>query len=146
MATLKKDRKLVFKTNYHLTQVKWRSKVLQNAFWRMHSAILSTFIKLPIVIKTIVLSIFEWPYYTSFSVPSNFIPTPKHFWNLQYGHLFLWLLSIGQLRLSTHEYTFLFCTVRLKNPENYKHTIMQNAQINKYLSMYGISCSVLWTW
>ena len=29
-----------------------------------HSAILSTFIKLPVVIKTVVLSIFEWPFYT----------------------------------------------------------------------------------
>ena len=33
-----------------------------------HSAILSTFIKLPFVIKTSVLSIFEWPFYTGFSV------------------------------------------------------------------------------
>lgn len=51
-------------------------------------------------------------------LPSNFMPTLRHFWNRQYGHLFRWLLSIWQLRLSTHEYTFLFCTVRLKNPEN----------------------------
>ena len=29
-----------------------------------HSAILSTFIKLPFAIKTFVLSIFEWPLYT----------------------------------------------------------------------------------
>ena len=29
-----------------------------------HSAILSTFVKLPIVIKIFVLSIFEWPFYT----------------------------------------------------------------------------------
>ena len=34
-----------------------------------HSAILSTFIKLPFVIKSIVLSIFEWPFYTGFTVP-----------------------------------------------------------------------------
>ena len=33
-----------------------------------HSAILSTFIKLPFVIKIFVLSIFEWPFYTSFTV------------------------------------------------------------------------------
>ena len=54
-------------------------------------------------------------------VPSNFIPTVRHFWNLQKGHLFLWLLSMRQVRLSTHEYTFLFCTVRLKNPANVCH-------------------------
>ena len=33
-----------------------------------HSAILSTFIKLPIIIKIFVLSIFEWPFYTGFTV------------------------------------------------------------------------------
>ena len=33
-----------------------------------HSAILSTFIKLPFVIKNFVLSIFEWLFYTSFTV------------------------------------------------------------------------------
>ena len=35
-----------------------------------HSAILSTFIKLPFVIKIFVLSIFEWPFYTGYTVPS----------------------------------------------------------------------------
>ena len=33
-----------------------------------HSAVLSTFIKLPFVIKIFVLSIFEWPFYTGFTV------------------------------------------------------------------------------
>ena len=33
-----------------------------------HSAILSTFIKLPIVIKIFVLSIFEWSFYTGFTL------------------------------------------------------------------------------
>ena len=32
-----------------------------------HSAILLTFIKLPFVIKTSVLSIFEWPFYTGYT-------------------------------------------------------------------------------
>ena len=35
---------------------------------REYSAILSTFSKLPVVIKTFVLSIFEQPFYTSFTV------------------------------------------------------------------------------
>ena len=35
---------------------------------REHSAILSTFIKLSVVIKTFILSIFEWPLYTDFTV------------------------------------------------------------------------------
>ena len=39
---------------------KCRSKVLQNAP-REHYAILSTFIKLPFVFKSFLLSIFEWP-------------------------------------------------------------------------------------
>ena len=30
-----------------------------------HSAILSTFVKLPFVIKIFVLSVFEWPFYCS---------------------------------------------------------------------------------
>ena len=33
-----------------------------------HFAILSTFVKLQFVIKIFVLSIFEWPFYTSFTV------------------------------------------------------------------------------
>ena len=33
-----------------------------------HSAILSTFIKLPFAIKTFVLSIFDWPLKTGFTV------------------------------------------------------------------------------
>ena len=33
-----------------------------------HSAILLTFIKLPFVIKIFVLSIFEWPVYTGFTI------------------------------------------------------------------------------
>ena len=37
-----------------------------------HSAILLTFIKLPFVIKIFVLSIFEWPFYTGFTVLFDF--------------------------------------------------------------------------
>ena len=48
------------------------SKVLQNVP-REHSAILPIFIKLPFVFKTFVLSIFEWPLKTGFTV---YIPFP----------------------------------------------------------------------
>ena len=41
---------------------------------REHSAILSTFIKLPFVIKIFVLSIFEWPFYTDFTVVLKISP------------------------------------------------------------------------
>ena len=37
----------------------------------LHSAIFWTFIKLPVVIKTFVLSIFKWPFYTGFTVFRN---------------------------------------------------------------------------
>ena len=37
-----------------------------------HSAILSTFIKLPFVIKIFVLSISEWPLYTGFTVVNQY--------------------------------------------------------------------------
>ena len=38
-----------------------------------HSAILLTFIKLPIFIKIFVLSIFEWPFYTGFTVRDQLV-------------------------------------------------------------------------
>ena len=38
---------------------------------REHSAILLTFIKLPFVIKIFVLSIFEWPFKTGFTVSAD---------------------------------------------------------------------------
>ena len=38
-----------------------------------HSAILSTFIKLPFVIKIFVFSIFEWPLKTGFAVYNQFV-------------------------------------------------------------------------
>ena len=39
---------------------------------REHSAILLTFIKLPLVINIVVLSIFKWPFYTGFTVAKNY--------------------------------------------------------------------------
>ena len=56
-----KDRKFVVKTNYCLTTVK---SIAEGE----HSAILSTFIKLSIVIKIFVLCIFDWLFYTGFTV------------------------------------------------------------------------------
>ena len=38
-----------------------------------HSALLLTFIKLPFVIKIFVLSIFEWSFYTGFTVDYHFL-------------------------------------------------------------------------
>ena len=58
-----KDLILVFKTNYRLMQVKCIAECSKK-----HPAIRSAFAKLPFVIKIFVLSIFEWPYYTGFTV------------------------------------------------------------------------------
>ena len=63
MATLKKT-KTVFQDRFSLNAGQKYCRMLQ----KEHSAILSTFIKLPFVIKTIVLSIFEWQFYTGFTV------------------------------------------------------------------------------
>ena len=56
-------------------KIGFQDQLLLNAgqkYYRMlqgeHSVILLTFIKLPFVIKIFVLSIFEWPYYTGFTV------------------------------------------------------------------------------
>ena len=64
-----KYHKLGFKTNYRLMQV----KSIAESSPLEHSAILLTFIKLPFVVKFFVLSIFEWPFYTGFTVYVNFI-------------------------------------------------------------------------
>ena len=53
-----------------------------------HSAILSTFIKLPFVIKIFVLSIFEWPFYTGFTVSTNAL-TLCMLYNLSLNYNFL---------------------------------------------------------
>ena len=57
----KDDQKLVFNTDYRLMQVKSIAEC-------SNSAILSTFIKVPFVIKIFVWSIFEWPLQTGFTV------------------------------------------------------------------------------
>ena len=59
-----------------------------------HSAILPTFIKLPFVTKTFVLSIFEWPFYTGFtkeSILQYFRPSLSY--NLSLRPLFCLFLS-----------------------------------------------------
>ena len=63
MAALKKT-KIGFQDQLSLNAGQKYCRMLQGE----HSAILSIFIKLPFVIKIFVLSIFEWPFYTGFSV------------------------------------------------------------------------------
>ena len=56
-----------------------------------HSAILLTFIKLPFVIKIVVLSIFDWPFYIGFTVcKGNFwysLTTNYHFDGWSHGYV-----------------------------------------------------------
>ena len=61
---LKKKTKNGFQARLSLNAGQKYCRMLQGE----HSAILSTFIKLPFVIKIFVLSIFEWPLKTGFSV------------------------------------------------------------------------------
>ena len=61
---LKNKTKMFFKTNYRLMQVKSIAKCSKGE----HSAMLSTSINLPFVIKIFVMSIFEWPLKTGFTV------------------------------------------------------------------------------
>ena len=60
----KKDRKIGFLDQLSLNAGQKYGRMLQGD----QSAILLTFIKLPSVIKIFVLSIFEWPFYTGFTV------------------------------------------------------------------------------
>ena len=62
---LSKRQNIVFQDQLSLNAGQKYYRMLQ---WK-HSAILSTFIKLPFVIKIFVLSFFEWPLKTGFTVP-----------------------------------------------------------------------------
>ena len=67
------DQQLVFKTDYRLMQVKSvrEHSATLLTFILEHSATLLTLIKLPFVFKSFVLSIFEWPLKTGFTVGPN---------------------------------------------------------------------------
>ena len=62
--SLSKGPKIGFQDKLSLNAGKKYCRMLQVE----HSAIILTFIKIPFIIKNIVLSIFEWPFYTGFTV------------------------------------------------------------------------------
>ena len=64
LSGLSKRTKIGFKDRLSLNAGQKFCRMLQ----REHSAILSSFIKLPFVIKIFILSIFEWPLKTGFTV------------------------------------------------------------------------------
>ena len=68
MATLKKAN-FFFQDQLSLNAGQKYCRMLQ----REHSAILSAIVKLPFVIETYVLSIFEWQFYTGFTVVSEIL-------------------------------------------------------------------------
>ena len=55
-------------------KIGFQDQISLNAGQCEHSAIFSTFIKLPFVIKIFVLSIFEWQFYTCFTYYHAIIP------------------------------------------------------------------------
>ena len=55
-----------------------------------HSAILLTFIKLPVAIKIFVLSIFEWLFYTGFTVHYKFSVCRLKVYSGFYTKLIVW--------------------------------------------------------
>ena len=61
---LSKRQKIGFQDQLLLNAAQKYCRMLQGEL----SAILSTFIKLPFVVKIFALSIFEWPFYTDFTV------------------------------------------------------------------------------
>ena len=63
-ATLKKRPQIGFQDQFSLNADQKYCRMLQGE----HSAILSTFIKLLFGIKNFILSTFEWPFYTGFTV------------------------------------------------------------------------------
>ena len=65
--SLLKRPKISFQTKFSLNAGQKYYRMLQGE----HSVILSTFIQLPFVIKIFVLSIFEWPFYSGFTVVHN---------------------------------------------------------------------------
>ena len=71
-ATLK-ETKISFQDQLSLNAGQKYCRLLQGE----HFAILLTFIKLPFVIKIFVLSIFEWPFYTGFTVLFTYEPFPQ---------------------------------------------------------------------
>ena len=60
---LSKRPKIIFKINYRLMQIKSIAECSKGAFCNTFN-----FIKLPFVIKIFVMSIFEWSFYTRFTV------------------------------------------------------------------------------
>ena len=92
----------------------------------LHSAILSTFIKLPFVIKIFVLSFFEWPFYTGFTVFASTFKIKKG--RFPYWH-YLLILFVCLIRFFTsHQQSFSYMGAGLPG-------------LNQCLARTNLSCS-----
>ena len=92
---LPKRPKIGFQDQLSLNAGQKNCRMLQ----REHSAILSTFVKLPFVVKTFVLSFFEWPFYTGFTVTLK---------SLVYVHHYKSIIKQIKAKSVTYELSLLF--------------------------------------
>ena len=106
---------------------------------REHSAILSTFIKLPFVIKIFVLFIFEWPFYTGYTVHPYFLVC-------QHGRIGVlvngsFLEAFGHMRyvLKSH----MLAYVNSVCPCDKSNFVLKVTQINEELIQDNISSIIL---
>ena len=89
---------------------------------REHSAILSTFIKLPVVIKTFVLSIFQWMFYTGFTVLTEVV-----------GEVNIFFLPVHKNRLSVMTFS--------ANVHDVEYALAEkNIDLGYRLSQYSKTC------
>ena len=101
---LSKRQKIGFQDQLSLYAGQKYCRMLQ----REHSAILLTFIKLPFVIKTFVLSIFEWPSLENSAILLTFIKLPwDHFVKLS-------RLKTTKKQISMHICTYFLPRIRHK--------------------------------
>ena len=116
MATLKKT-KIGFKDQLRLNADQKYCRMLQ----REHSAILSTFIKLPFVIKIFVLSILEWPLKTSFTVFRTI-----RVWFIKFFAVCYVIIKVIYLVEKVEEQPFLYLTCDLPPPPLYPDELQEN--------------------
>ena len=73
-----------------------------------HSAILLTVIELPFIIKIFVLSIFEWPFYTGFTVHYFYPCYILKLASIKSAKL-IWALAISMLKSNEAVCSVIFC-------------------------------------
>ena len=143
---------MFFKTDYHLVNA-----------GQKYSCILSTFIKLPVVIKTFVLSIYERTFYTGSTVLFSFCQNSKQgqpwsdcFWTSS----LIWVCSVcldlfgRQLRFGNLEHLPWMKTVRSSEKKfiiemflppptidvSLKHFLLsKKLSVQKYTNVFGLS-------